>query len=105
MKIIFIICMAIILFSVFTYDKWSYKAWYERCVRKGNGYDIDGNYYDHNKGLVYYRDGSVEKIDCQNLNKNRRKHKLINNKSDNSNKNEFPSDLQSDPSASEFRYW
>ena len=32
MIIMFVICIAIILFSVFTYDKWSYKMWYERCI-------------------------------------------------------------------------
>jgi hypothetical protein len=76
MKTIFIICIIILIFSVFTYDKWSYKAWYKRCVQKGTGYDIDGNHYNHNEGLVYYRDGTVEKIDYQNLKKNRKKHKI-----------------------------
>lgn len=75
MKLIFIICIAILMLAAFTYNKWSYKAWYERCVKKGTGYDWDGNYYDHNNGRVYYKDGSVEKIDYQNLNKNRREHK------------------------------
>ena len=105
MKIMLAVCVAILIFATFTYDKWSYKTWYERCVKKGTGYDTDGNYYDHKKGLVYYRDSSVEKIDYQNLNKNRRKHKMINNKSDNSNENEFPSDLESDPQPTIFRYW
>lgn len=75
MLIIFIICFAIIIFAVCTYDKWSYRAWYKRCKKKGTGYDWDGNYYDHNKGLVYYRDGCIENISYQNLNKNRKKHK------------------------------
>ena len=75
MKLIFIICMMIVVFAVFTYDKWSYKKWYERCVKKSTGYDIDGNYYDHKKGLVYYTDGCVEKIDYDNLNANRQKHR------------------------------
>ena len=75
MKIIFTICIAILIFATFTYDKWSYKAWYKRCVKKGTGYDWNGNYYNHNEGTVYYKDGSIEKIDYQNLNKNRRDHK------------------------------
>lgn len=70
-----LICIAIIILAIFTYDKWSYKAWYYRSVAKGTGYDIDGNYYNHNEGLVYYNDGSVEKIDYKNLNKNRKRHK------------------------------
>ena len=74
MKTMFIICVAILIFAVFTYDKWSYKVWCEEGFEKG-GYDWDGNYYDHKNGLVYYRDGSVEKIGHQNLNKNRRDHK------------------------------
>lgn len=69
------VCVVILIFAVFTYDKWSYKAWYNRCLNKGTGYDIDGNYYDHNKGLVYYKDGSVEKIDYVNFNRNRKRHK------------------------------
>ena len=77
MKTMFIICIVILIVAVFTYDKWSYKSWYERCAKKGTGYDIDGNYYDHIKDLVYYKDGSVEKIDYKNLNKNRRKHKMF----------------------------
>ena len=31
MKTMFIICIAILIFAIFTYDKWSYKNWYERC--------------------------------------------------------------------------
>lgn len=76
MKIMLIVCIAIIVFAVINHDKMSYRKWYERCVASGTGYDIDGNYYDHNEGLVYYKDGSVEKIDYQNLNRNRRKHKI-----------------------------
>lgn len=75
MKIMLLICIAIIVFAVINHDKMSYRKWYERCVKSGTGYDIDGNYYDHNEGLVYYKDGCVEKIDYKNLNRNRRKHK------------------------------
>lgn len=32
MIIMFIICMIVIIFSTFTYDKWSYKVWYDRCI-------------------------------------------------------------------------
>lgn len=67
MKIVFIVCIAILLFAGCTYDKWSYKAWYKRCVKKETGFDMKGNYYDYNKGLIYYKDGSVEKIDYQNF--------------------------------------
>ena len=74
MKIMFLICISILIFAIFTYDKWSYKVWYKEGFEKG-GYDCDGNYYDHKNGLVYYKDGCVEKIDYQNLNKNRKKHK------------------------------
>lgn len=74
MKIMILICIAILIFAIFTYDKWSYKVWYKEGFEKG-GYDCDGNYYDHKNGLVYYKDGCVEKIDYQNLNKNRKKHK------------------------------
>lgn len=76
MESMFAVCGIILLLAILTYDKWSYKAWYERCIKKGTGYDINGNYYNHNDGLVYYKDGSVEKIDYQNLNKNRWKHKM-----------------------------
>ena len=76
MKIMLIVCIAILIIAIFTYDKWSYRAWYERCIKKGTGYDIDGNYYDHNESLVYYNDGSIEKIDYQNIDKNRRSHKI-----------------------------
>lgn len=75
MKIMILICIAILIFAIFTYDKWSYKVWYKEGFEKG-GYDCDGNYYDHKNGLVYYKDGCVEKIDYQNLNKNRKKHKI-----------------------------
>ena len=80
MKTMFIICIAILIFAVFTYDKWSYKVWYEEGFENG-GYDWDGNYYDHKKGLVYYIDGSVEKIDYKNLNKKRIEHKKLFKKS------------------------
>ena len=77
MKIMFMVCVAILIFAIFTYDKWSYKAWYKRCVKRGTGYDWNGNYYDHNKGLFYNnKTGCVENINYQNLNKNRRKHKM-----------------------------
>ena len=75
MKIMILICIAILIFAIFTYDKWSYKVWYKEGFEKG-GYDCDGNYYDHKNGLVYYKDGCVEKIDYQNLNKNRKNHKI-----------------------------
>ena len=74
MKIMFLICISILIFAIFTYDKWSYKVWYKEGFEK-SGYDCDGNYYDHKNGLVYYKDGCVEKIVYQNLNKNRKKHK------------------------------
>lgn len=74
MKTMWIICIAILIFTIFTYDKWSYKVWYKEGFEKG-GYDYDGNYYDHNKGLVYYTDGCVEKIDYDNLENNRKKHR------------------------------
>lgn len=32
MTIMFICCILIIIFAIFTYDKWSYKAWHERCI-------------------------------------------------------------------------
>lgn len=48
MKIMFLICIAIIAFAVINYDKMSYKKWYERCVEKGTGYDFHGNYHNHN---------------------------------------------------------
>ena len=78
MKIIFIICIVILIFAIFTYDKWSYKVWCEEGFEKG-GYDWDGNYYDHKKGLVYYTDGCVEKIDYNNLENNRKIHRRKNN--------------------------
>lgn len=105
MDIMFIVFVIILIFTIFTYDIWSYKAWCERCIKKGTGYDFDGNYYDHNKGLVYYKDGSAEKIDYKNLNKNRQRRKIMNNDKNNSNKNEFPINLQPDPSESVFRFW
>lgn len=80
MCLIMWICIPIIIFAIATYDKWSYKAWYERNVKKGTGYDWDGNYYNHNQKLVYYNDGCVEKIDYENLNKNRKNHKKKRNK-------------------------
>ena len=78
MKLMFIISVAIIIFGVVTYDKWSYKVWYKRCVKRGSGYDWNGNYYDFNKGLFYNnKTGCVEKIDYQNLSKNMQKHKIV----------------------------
>lgn len=74
MKTILLICIAILIFAIFTYDKWSYKVWYKEGFEKG-GYDWDGNYYDHQKGLIYYTDGCVEKIDYNNLENNRKKHR------------------------------
>ena len=74
MKTMWIICIAILIFAIFTYDKWSYKVWYKEGFEKG-GYDWDGNYYDHKKGLVYYTDGCIEKIDYDNLENNRKKHR------------------------------
>ena len=62
MKIILMISITILILAIFTYDKWSYKAWYNRCIKRGTGYDWYGNYYDHNKGLKYYKDGRIEKI-------------------------------------------
>ena len=38
MKIMFLVCIAIIVFAVINYDKMSYKKWYKRCVEKGTGY-------------------------------------------------------------------
>ena len=38
MKIMFLVCIAIIVFAVINYDKMSYKKWYERCVEKRTGY-------------------------------------------------------------------
>ncbi len=31
MKILFLLAVASIVIGVFTYDKWSYNQWYERC--------------------------------------------------------------------------
>ena len=48
MKIMFLICIAIVAFAVINYDKMSYKKWYEKCVEKGTGYNFHGNYHNHN---------------------------------------------------------
>ena len=31
MKIIFFICITIVVISILTYEKWSYKTWEKRC--------------------------------------------------------------------------
>ena len=39
-EIMLAFCGIILLLAILTYDKWSYKAWYERCIKKGTGYEV-----------------------------------------------------------------